>query len=143
MNKIVSIVLLVGMVFVACTTTKETIKEASIEGTWELKYITGPKIAFDGLFPNQKPTIKFDLKENKVTGNNSCNRYFGALIMDGATINFKDAKLGMTMMACAGNGESVYMETLNKIETYSITDKGRTLNFLAGNVVLMRFSLVQ
>ena len=119
---------------------KTTVKTASLEGTWELKYITGPKIAFDGLFPNKKPTIAFDLKENKITGNNSCNQYFGALLIDGAKINFKDAKMGMTMMACEGNGDSVYMDTLNKIESYTITDDGKTLNFLLGNVVMMRFT---
>jgi len=43
-------------------------------------------------------------------------------------------------MACQGDGESVYMGTLNKIESYTITDDGKTLNFLIGNVVMMRFT---
>lgn len=128
------------MIFASCGTSKTAAKEVSIEGTWELKYITGPKIAFDGLYPDKKPTIIFDLKENQIKGNNSCNQYFGALIIDGSKINFKDAKIGMTMMACEGNGDSLYMETLDKIETYTITDDGKTLNFLIGNIVMMRFS---
>lgn len=132
--------MIVCLIFISCTTSKPTVKTASLEGTWELKYITGPKIAFDGLFPNKKPTIAFDLKENKILGNNSCNQYFGALLIDGAKINFKDAKMGMTMMACEGNGDSVYMDTLNKIESYTITDDGKTLNFLLGNVVMMRYT---
>src|SRR6187431_3264488 len=115
MKKITTLIVFICLSFVSCTSSKPAVKEVSIEGNWELKYITGPKIAFEGLFPNKKPTIKFDLKENKITGNNSCNQYFGALIMDSAKINFKDAKIGMTMMACAGNGDSVYMEALNKI----------------------------
>jgi heat shock protein HslJ len=140
MSRIVLFVVFVCMSFVSCNTSKSAVKTTSLEGTWELKYITGPKIAFDGLFPNKKPTIAFDLKENKITGNNSCNQYFGALLMDGAKINFKDAKIGMTMMACEGNGDSVYMDTLNKIESYTITDDGKTLNFLLGNIVMMRFT---
>lgn len=140
MNKIILFIMIVCLIFISCTTSKPTVKTASLEGTWELKYITGPKIAFDGLFPNKKPTIAFDLKENKILGNNSCNQYFGALLIDGAKINFKDAKMGMTMMACEGNGDSVYMDTLNKIESYTITDDGKTLNFLLGNVVMMRYT---
>ena len=140
MKKISLVVLFIYMSFVSCTTSKPAMKTASLEGTWELNYITGPRIAFDGLYPNKKPIIAFDLKENKVVGNNSCNQYFGSLLMDGAKINFKDAKMGMTMMACQGNGDSVYMDTLNKIESYTITDDGKTLNFLIGNVVMMRFT---
>jgi heat shock protein HslJ len=140
MNRIILFVVIVFLIFISCTISKPTVKTASLEGTWELKYITGPKIAFDGLFPNQKPTISFDLKQNRITGNNSCNQYFGSLLIDGVKINFKDAKIVMTMMACEGNGDSEYMDTLNKIESYTITDDGKTLNFLLGNVVMMRFT---
>lgn len=140
MKKISLIVVFICMIFVSCTTTKSAMKTTSLEGTWELNYITGPRIAFDGLYPNNKPTIIFDLKENKITGNNSCNQYFGGLLVDGSKINFKDAKMGMTMMACQGNGDSIYMQMLQKIETYTITDDGKTLNFLMGNVIMMRFT---
>jgi heat shock protein HslJ len=140
MKKSIILIVLICMIFSSCTTSKPVMKTASIEGTWELNYITGPRIAFDGLYPNKKPTIVFDSKENKIAGNNSCNQYFGTLILDGVKINFKDAKMGMTMMACGGNGDSVYMDTLAKIESYTITDEGKTLNFLTGNVVMMRFA---
>lgn len=128
------------LILVSCGPSKKATNEVSIEGTWELNYITGPKIAFDGLFPEKKPTIAFNLTEKKITGHNSCNKYFGPLIIDGNKINFKDAKIGMTMMSCNGNGDSVYMEALNKIESYTITDNGNTLNLLLGNVVMMRFT---
>jgi heat shock protein HslJ len=140
MKKIAFITLLICLSIVSCSPAKPASKAALLEGTWELKYLTGPKIAFDGLYPNKKPTLSFDLKENKLSGNNGCNQYFGALLVDGAKINFKDAKIGMTMMACDGNGDSVYMDMLPKIETYTITDDGRTLNLLLGNIVMMRFS---
>jgi len=140
MSKISVLIVFICMSFVSCGTSKTPAKVFSIDGTWELNYITGPKIAFEGLFPGKKPTLTFNLKDDKITGNNSCNQYFGALIMDGSKINFKDAKIGMTMMACEGNGDSVYMEALNKIESYTITDDGNTLNLLLGNVVMMRFT---
>ena len=140
MNKLVLLIVVVCMSFVSCTTKKAVPQTASLEGTWRLNYITGPKIAFDGLYPNTKPTIVFDINNNKVVGNNSCNQYFGALIIDNEKINFKDAKMGMTMMACEGNGDDLYMETLQKIESYTITDEGKTLNFLIGGIEMMRFT---
>lgn len=126
--------------FGSCTTTKSVAKTESLEGTWELNFITGPRIAFDGLYHDKKPTIVFDLVGNKITGNNSCNQYFGALIVDGTKINFKDAKMGMTMMACKGNGDTLYMSTLDKIDSFTITEDGKTLNLLSGTVVMMRYS---
>jgi len=140
MKKLSLLVVFFYLAVTSCTTTKPVMKNASLEGTWVLNYITGPRIAFDGLYPDKKPTIAFNTKENKVTGNNSCNQYFGALLLDGSKINFKDAKMGMTMMACQGNGDTVYMDTLSKIESYTVTDDGKTLNFLVGDVVMMRYT---
>jgi heat shock protein HslJ len=140
MKKIALLVVFIGMTLASCTTTKSAMKTTSLEGTWELNYITGPRIAFDGLYPNKKPTIVFDLTANKIAGNNSCNQYFGALMVDGNKINFKDAKMGMTMMACQGNGDTVYMSTLDKIDSYSISEDGKTLRFMMGDVEMMRFS---
>ena len=130
---------LVCIAFGSCSTTQAVVKKHSLEGSWVLKFITGPKIAFEGLYPDHKPTIVFDLVKNKLSGNNSCNQYFGDLIIDGNKINFKDAKIGMTMMACQGNGDTVYMSTLDKIDSYSITDDGKTLIFMMGSIVMMRF----
>ena len=110
MKKLFFTIVFFCLILTACDSAKSTSNTTtSIEGTWELNYITGPKIAFEGLYPNKKPTIIFDIKENKVYGNNSCNQYFGTLKVDGNKINFKDAKMGMTMMACPGEGEKVYM----------------------------------
>ena len=124
---------------VGCNGTKQSKTKASLEGTWQLNYISGPRIAFDGLYPDKKPTIIFDLKENRVSGNNSCNQYFGALNVDGNTINFADSKMGMTKMACPGEGENVFMKTLVKINSYSISEDGKTLNFIMGDIAMMRF----
>ena len=140
MKKLFFTIVFFCLILSACDSAKSTSNTTtSIEGTWELNYITGPKIAFEGLYPNKKPTIIFDIKENKVYGNNSCNQYFGTLKVEGNTINFKDAKMGMTMMACPGEGEKVYMNTLEKIDSYSISDDGKTLNFIMGDIAMMRF----
>ena len=132
------------MAFTSCDSAKSASKTAAaLEGTWQLNYITGPRITFEGLYPDKKPTINFDLKENRVSGNNSCNQYFGALLLDGKKINFKDAKMGSTMMACPGTGESTYMKTLEKVSNYSISEDGKTLSFIAGTIEMMRFEKVE
>lgn len=144
MKKTAFVLIIIFLIFMACKPTQTTSNTSnSLEGTWELNYITGPRIAFGGLYPDKKPTITFDLKENRVAGNNSCNQYFGKLQIAGNKINFKDAKMGMTMMACPGEGENVYMKTLEKIDSYSISEDGKTLNFIMGDIAMMRFEKKQ
>jgi heat shock protein HslJ len=98
-----------------------------------------PRIAFDGLYPGQKPVINFDIAGQKVFGKNSCNSYSGKLTIEGDKINFKDSKMAVTMMACQGNGDRVYMDMLEKIDSYSITEEGKVLTMIGNGVPLMRF----
>ncbi|WP_281299024.1 META domain-containing protein [Flavobacterium limnophilum] len=143
MKNLISALVILSLTMMSCDSTKSISKaNNTLDGTWQLNYITGPRIAFEGLYPDKKPTIVFDLKENRVSGNNSCNQYFGALLLDGNKINFKDAKMGMTMMACQGSGEPTYMKTLEKIDSYSISEDGKTLSFIAGTIEMMRFEKV-
>ncbi|TAF69767.1 MAG: META domain-containing protein [Flavobacterium sp.] len=128
------------LVIAACTSTKNTTNSPnSIQGEWVLTYISGPRIAFDGLYPGQKPSINFDVDGQKVFGNNSCNSYTGKLNINGDKINFKESKIAMTMMACQGNGDRVYMDMLEKIDSYTITENGKVLSFIGNSVPLMRF----
>lgn len=113
-----------------------------IGGSWELNYISGPRITFNGLYPNKKPTIYFDLNENRVSGNNSCNSFNGKLVLTGNKIDFTQP-MAVTKMMCMdgeGQGEQVFMNTLQKITSYSITDGGKTLNFISGDIAMMRFT---
>jgi heat shock protein HslJ len=109
-----------------------------LNGTWELNYISGPRIAFEGLYPEKKPTITFDVAGNKVMGNSSCNSFNGKLNVTGNKINFNEP-MAMTRMMCPGDGETTFMETLKKVDSWSVTD-GKTLNLLMGDVAMMRFS---
>ncbi|MFV8326390.1 META domain-containing protein [Flavobacterium sp. ZS1P14] len=139
MKKIILVLAIFCLVFVSCSSFKTAGNNAaSLEGTWELNYVTGPRIAFEGLYPNKKPTISFDLKENSVSGSNSCNRYSGKLNADKHKISFKEP-MTVTKMFCPGEGENIYMSTLQKIDSYSISEEGKTLNFIMGDIVMMRF----
>ena len=87
---------------------------AALTGTWELNYITGTRIAFDGLYPNKKPTLKLDASAKTVSGNTSCNSFNGPLKVDGNKISFTDP-MAMTRMMCPGEGENTFLETLHLI----------------------------
>jgi heat shock protein HslJ len=140
MRKIILSLTVICLAFISCNSVKTiTGKTASLEGTWELNYVTGPRIAFNGLYPNKKPTIIFDLKENRFSGSTSCNNYTGKLNVNGNAISFKEPIAATKMMCLDGQGESVYLSTLEKIDSYSISEDGKTLNFIMGDIAMMRF----
>jgi heat shock protein HslJ len=142
MKKMNFIVTFIVLTLTACNPIKNTTNSSdSLQGEWVLNFITGPRIAFEGLYPNQKPTINFDLSTKKVFGNNSCNDYFGILNLEGNTISFKKSNLSVTKMACLGseNGDNLYMDMLDKVDSYSISDNGKELVMTGNGVRLLRF----
>lgn len=112
-----------------------SVNSHALNGTWEVNYISGARIALNGLYPNKKPTIIFDLPSTKANGNSSCNNYdLNFTIDDGQKIKF-----GMptsTEMACEGNGEATFFKTLETITHYSVSDN--TLNLIMGDIAVMR-----
>lgn len=142
MIKNVLILVFLGVVLISCNASKTQKNDSvsKLEGTWELNYVTGPRIAFDGLYPNKKPTINFNIKENQVSGNNSCNSFNGKLNVTGNKIDFTQPMAVTRMMCQDGQGEQIFMSTLQKITSYDVTDNGRTLNFISGDIAMMRFS---
>lgn len=143
MKKVIMLLVILASIGVACTTRKGITKERdALDGTWELDYISGPRIAFEGLYPNKKPFIKIEVDSNRVSGNTSCNNFFGKLTRDGHNISFKDG-LGMTKMFCQGQGEPTFISTLEKINRYDMSDEGKTLHFIMGDIAMMRFKRIE
>lgn len=135
------ILIVLGLLLVSCTVFKCKKSDAvsKLDGTWEFNYISGPKIAFEGLYADKKPTIVFDLKENQVSGNGSCNSYTGKWSIDGNKIDFTQPMVITKMICGDGQGEQTYMNTLQKITSYTITDDGKTLNLISGDIAIIRF----
>jgi heat shock protein HslJ len=145
-NKQIKLFVILGCLVMGCGTSKKSVLPASdpanLEGSWVLNYISGPRIAFDGLYPDKKPNIKFDTKQNMVSGNTSCNNFTGKLNVDGNKINFT-GPMAMTKMMCGnGDGEQAFLTTLQKVNTWSVSH-GDTLNFIMGDVAVMRFARVK
>lgn len=112
-------------------------KSVELYGTnWELEYISGPRIAFDGLYPDEKPTLVLKSGENQFGGNSSCNAFSGSFTIKGNTIHF--GQVMKTMRFCEGGGETTYLNILGKINKFEIDSDGK-LVLLLDDVAMMRF----
>lgn len=145
MRRTTWIVLTAIVTLSSCNTLKNTVDASSdlskLGGRWELNYISGPRIAFNGLYPGKKPELLFELTEKRVSGNSSCNSFSGKLVADDNSINFNEPMVA-TKMACPGEGEAIFFEMLKKVNKYSITGD-TTLSFMMGDIAIMRFKKVE
>ncbi|MGC4039905.1 MAG: META domain-containing protein [Flavobacterium sp.] len=118
----------------AKTTEKKTV---ALYGTnWELEYISGPRITFEGLYPDEKPTLVLKSEENRFGGNSSCNAFSGSYTMKGSNIHFGQAI--KTMRFCEGGGETTFLNTLGKVNKFEIDSDGKLVLSL-DDVPMMRF----
>lgn len=114
--------------------------EGDLEGTWELISIISSPTPFKDLYPTKKPTIAFDARPKQISGTTSCNSYTGAYNIDGNAISFGGG-MTLTKMACQGNGESLFVERLNKTNRFFVKDQN-TLMLLDGDVALLEFKKI-
>ena len=115
-----------------------TVEATALNGTWELNYISGPRIVFNAMYPDKKPHIKFNLTENEIGGNTSCNGFSSKITIDGNKISIAEP-FAKTMIFCDGGGETTFLNMLKKVNKYAVTN-GNTLAFIIGDVVVMRFT---
>jgi len=108
--------------------------------SWQLEYISGTKIAFEGLYPNKKPHITFNKEKHKVQGNNSCNGYSANYTIKDSSIYFSEPGPS-TMMYC-GEGEQAFLKMMEKVNRFSFDDNGK-LNLMLDNVIMLRFKKVK
>ena len=140
-----TLIMLAIVTLSSCNALKNTVEASSdlskLGGSWELNYISGPRIAFNGLYPGKKPQMVFNLADKRISGNSSCNSFSGKLQADDTSINFNEPLI-VTKMACPGEGEAVFFEMLKKVNKYAITGD-TTLNFMMGDIAIMRFKKIE
>lgn len=124
------------------TVLVKLVKEAStpvLVGTaWELDYIAGQELPFTDLYSGAMPTLTFD-KEGKAFGNASCNRFNTTFTVDGNNIHFGAA--ATTRMMCPSiKGEQAFLETLGKVNRYSVHEN--VLTMIIGDIAVMRFKKI-
>lgn len=134
-----SAIITVIVIISSCATTKNMDGSKLFNTTWELEYISGTRIAFDGLFPDKKPRISFNKATSEVSGNNSCNGYSAKYTLDGTNLSFGEP--GPTTMMYCGEGEKQFLNMIKKINKYNFDEEGK-LNLMADNVSMMRFKKV-
>jgi heat shock protein HslJ len=124
------------MVIGSCTSTKKASNNDLYNSLWELEYISGTRIAFNGLYPDRKPVISFNKATGKITGNNSCNGYSADFTIKGDNIDIGEP--GPTTMMFCGDGEQQFLKMMKKINTIGIDKEGK-LNLMIGEIPMMRF----
>lgn len=124
------------IIFSSCSSTQKTTTDAIYGSTWELEFLSGPRIAFNGLFPDKKPQITFNQETKKVEGTTSCNGYNAPYELGDNTISFGEQ--GPTTMMYCGEGEKFFVNTIKKVNHYKIDADGK-LNLMIDDVPMMRF----
>jgi heat shock protein HslJ len=147
MKKIIATISFLVLFAVACKSTKnnttmksDNSKTSLIEGTWEANYIMNPAKPVEELFPKAKPVITFTDNENTVSGNSGCNDFNGKCTIDGNKIIIANTLATTRKMCPDMTGEQLFIKTLKKINTYSVTNQGKTLNLIVGDIAVMRFT---
>lgn len=129
---------ILALIMSSCTSLKNTIPLSN--ETWELEYITGPRIAFEGLFPENKPQITFNTTKKEVSGTTGCNGFTTKYTLDGQTIKF-DENFPMTMRYCEGGGEQVFLKMIKEVNHYFIDNEGK-LFLNKGDIPMLRFKKI-
>jgi len=114
---------------------KKVDAENNLTGTWELDYIANASIPFNELYPNKKPFISFESGSKKVSGNGGCNNFNTTMDVQGKNIKF--GPIASTRMACPGEGEPLFFQSLEKVNVQSVNDNSLTL--IVGDIAIMRF----
>lgn len=109
----------------------------NLSGTWDLNYISGPRIAFDGLFPDKKPFMSFNFSGMTASGNTSCNNFSSPFTVSGSSIKFGNAV--KTLMACTGGGEDTFLKMLGTVDRFDVTSD-QALTFFAKEIPVMKFA---
>ncbi len=137
-NNALLLISFLAILISSCTTVKNDKTADNLSNTtWELEYISGPRIAFEGLYPNKKPQIIFNTTTNEVNGSSSCNGYMAKYTSDGKTISFGEPG-PTTMMFCEGGGEQTFLQMMRKVNNYSVDNNGK-LSLNIDEVPMMRF----
>ncbi|MFT4203786.1 MAG: META domain-containing protein [Chitinophagaceae bacterium] len=100
-----------------------------LNGQWRLTYVTGPRITFDGLYPDKKPVMRLDTISRHASGNTGCNSFNGSFVLQQDSIHF--GQMATTMVSCpdGGQGETLFLGMLDKVSHYRVVKDTLWLRF--------------
>lgn len=117
-----------GLFFVGCSSVgssqsckkdvQTTTSSEALEQMWKLARIGDEAISKE---LRRVPVLEFNLKENRVFGNNGCNNYFGEIkTLEEGKLNL--GTLGSTRMACPDSDiEFKYMKQLQSVAEFYVS----------------------
>ena len=123
-NIILLMITLLAGSLTSCTSSQEKSIEL-INDSWTLEIINGVSYNPDsgnGVWP----VVEINLKEEKLTGNTSCNNMSGKVIVEGSKITFSD--IVTTKMFCMESIEQEFLIALGKVNNYK-TEKMKLFLF--------------
>ncbi|SDL43667.1 META domain-containing protein [Catalinimonas alkaloidigena] len=111
---------------------------SDLQGSWQLDYLSGIRIAFEGLYPDARPVLMLDPENQLVNGNSSCNAFTAQAEFAGTSLTIHKP-MAATMRACPGEGEMRFFQMLEQVNRYALTGRN-TLELYANDVPVMRFT---
>lgn len=82
-------------------------------------------------------TLKFEVKQKRYGGKNSCNAYSGTYELDGSTLKFGPAITTKMYCADVADWEAAFMAMLGTVDNYS--NKNQELRLFAGTKLVAVF----
>ncbi|MCC9044424.1 META domain-containing protein [Myroides sp. M-43] len=112
----------------------------NLEGEWILSSITTPATAgkdLKTLYSMKTPSLKFEVKDKKVYGNDGCNNIHGSFEVKGSNEIKLGDKMASTMMFCEGVADRDFVNGLQSVTNYDVVD-GKLL-LRSGDIIIMTF----
>ena len=125
--------LIIAMIFISgCTHYGQSSDTPLLDTTWNLSELFGETMRYTG---SKIPQLRFE--EERVSGNDGCNNFFGGYTLDGDSLKF--GLLGSTRMACPQieGFELVFNKMLSMTTRYRIS--GNRLDLFEDDKLLASF----
>ena len=119
------------IIFQGCSGTMNSDAQVSLAGQWIVSAIDGKPV-----LENSPAYMEFS-EDNRISGNASCNRFFGKYTVSGSQMSIGEA--GSTRMMCAGplnEQENRFLSTLSRVESFAVDNGSLSLKDAAGNELI-------
>lgn len=110
-------------------------KNYSLSGKWTLISFSASKYSFTKLYPNVIPFIQLNDTAKSISGFSGCNNISGKMMLIKDSFRI-DGPLISTRMFCEGEGENVFLKSLNEVDKYAIDSEGYLLFFHKGSMIM-------
>ncbi|GHU08875.1 hypothetical protein FACS189431_5940 [Alphaproteobacteria bacterium] len=130
MKKVVFVVLSIGLLMCGCKSQKSLTSYANLNGEWTVVELTGHTLKADA----KKPTLKFDVAENRVSGNAGCNQIVGTVKQGEAKSDaLKFSGVAATRKACIDmSAEDAFLKVLDQVSSFK-AEKPNEVTFYGPN----------